>query len=91
MISILIGRVKRLPISASAVARHYADILDVYVADEADADEVVEFGVPVTLTRTLMLTLQDRDALARAVLAAGRRAAGTSCVLRDAPFGRSSA
>ena len=62
-----------LPISAAGVARHYADILDVYVADEADADEVADLGIPVTLTRTLMLSLEDRDALARAVLAAAGR------------------
>jgi LPPG:FO 2-phospho-L-lactate transferase len=62
-----------VPIGASAVARHYADILDLYVADEEDAEDVTELGVPVTLTRTLMLTLEDRDALARAVLAAAGR------------------
>ena len=62
-----------LPISAAAVARHYADVLDVYVADEADADEVADLGIPVTLTRTLMLSLEDRDALARTVLAAAGR------------------
>jgi len=62
-----------LPISAAAIARHYADILDVYVADEADADEVADLGIPVALTRTLMLSLEDRDALARTVLAAAGR------------------
>jgi LPPG:FO 2-phospho-L-lactate transferase len=62
-----------LPISAAAVARHYADVLDVYVADEADADEVAGLGVRVRLARTLMVTLEDRDALARAVLAAADR------------------
>jgi LPPG:FO 2-phospho-L-lactate transferase len=62
-----------LPISAAAVARHYSDILDVYVADDADADEVADLGIPVTLTRTLMLSREDRDALARTVLAAAGR------------------
>jgi LPPG:FO 2-phospho-L-lactate transferase len=62
-----------LPVDAAAVARHYGDILDLYVADEADADEIAEIGVPVRVTRTLMLSLEDREALARAVLeAAGR-------------------
>ena len=28
-----------MPSSAGAVARHYSDIIDLYVADEADADE----------------------------------------------------
>jgi len=62
-----------LPIGAAAVARHYVDILDLYVADEADADVVAELEIPVILTRTLMVTLEDRDALARRVLAAAGR------------------
>jgi LPPG:FO 2-phospho-L-lactate transferase len=62
-----------LPVDAAAVARHYADILDLYVADEADAEEVRGLGIPVILTRTLMRTLEDRDALARAVLGAAGR------------------
>jgi LPPG:FO 2-phospho-L-lactate transferase len=62
-----------LPIGAAAVARHYVDILDLYVADEADADVVAELEIPVILTRTLMVTLEDRDALARRVLAAAAR------------------
>jgi LPPG:FO 2-phospho-L-lactate transferase len=62
-----------LPVDAAAVARHYGDILDLYVADEADAGEVGGFGVPVIFARTLMVSLEDREELARAVLeAAGR-------------------
>jgi LPPG:FO 2-phospho-L-lactate transferase len=59
-----------LSTSAAAVARHYEDILDVFVADEADEDDVAGLGIPVTLTRTLMVTLEARDALARAVMIA---------------------
>ena len=62
-----------IPISAAAIAQHYADFLDVFVADEADDKDVAGLGVPVTLTRTLMLTLDDRDALARVVLASAGR------------------
>jgi LPPG:FO 2-phospho-L-lactate transferase len=61
------------PAGAAAVARHYADILDFYVADHADADDVRDLRLPVTLARTLMLSLEDRDALARVVLAAAGR------------------
>jgi len=62
-----------LPVDAAAVARHYGDILDLYVADETDANEVRDFGVPVIFARTLMMSLEDREALARVVLeAAGR-------------------
>jgi LPPG:FO 2-phospho-L-lactate transferase len=59
-----------LPVGAAAVARHYEDILDVFIADEADANEVENLGTPVRLARTLMSTIEDREDLARAVLAA---------------------
>jgi LPPG:FO 2-phospho-L-lactate transferase len=62
-----------LPVSAAAVARHYEDILDVFIADEADAREVEDLGIPVRLAHTLMSTVEDREALARAVLAAAGR------------------
>ena len=62
-----------LPVGAAAVARHYGDIIDHYVADETDANEVGDLGVPVTLAPTLMQSLEDREGLARVVLeAAGR-------------------
>jgi LPPG:FO 2-phospho-L-lactate transferase len=62
-----------LPVDAAAVARHYGDILDLYVAEETDAAEVRGLRVPVIFARTLMLSLKDREALARVVLeAAGR-------------------
>jgi LPPG:FO 2-phospho-L-lactate transferase len=59
-----------LPVGASVVARHYEDIIDVFVADEADSNEVEELVIPVRLAHTLMSTIEDREALARAVLAA---------------------
>jgi LPPG:FO 2-phospho-L-lactate transferase len=62
-----------LPIGAAAVAQHYEDILDIFVADEADAGEVEQLGIPVILSKTLMLTIEDREALAKAVLAAAGR------------------
>jgi LPPG:FO 2-phospho-L-lactate transferase len=61
------------PISAAAVARYYTDILDLYIADEADASELSGLDIPVRVANTLMLTLADRDALATAVLTAARR------------------
>jgi len=62
-----------LPVDAAAVARHYGDILDLYVIDETDANEVGGLGLPVTLARTLMSSLEDREVLSRVVLeAAGR-------------------
>jgi LPPG:FO 2-phospho-L-lactate transferase len=62
-----------LPVDAAAVARHYRDVLDCYVADLADAGQTRGVGVPVTLTRSLMHTLADREALARVVLDAADR------------------
>ncbi len=62
-----------LPVGAAAVARHYEDILDVFIADEADASEVEDLGIPVRLARTLMSTIEDREALASTVLAVAGR------------------
>ncbi len=54
--------------SASAVAQRYADLLDGFVIDHEDAEQASALGVPVTVARTLMTTLADREALARVVL-----------------------
>jgi LPPG:FO 2-phospho-L-lactate transferase len=62
-----------LPVGAAAVARHYEDILDIFIAEEADADELEDLGIPVRLARTLMSTIEDREALARAVLTVAGR------------------
>jgi LPPG:FO 2-phospho-L-lactate transferase len=51
--------------SAAEVARYYGDLLDGFVIDHADA---AGLGVRVTAAQTLMRTLADRKALARAVL-----------------------
>jgi LPPG:FO 2-phospho-L-lactate transferase len=61
-----------LPVAAAAVARHYGDLLDHYVIDEADIAATEGLDLPFTATLTLMETLADRDALARVVLTAGR-------------------
>ncbi len=62
-----------LPVDAAAVARHYRDILDLYVADEEDAAAVAGLDMPVVLTRTLMHSLADRETLARTVVAAAEQ------------------
>jgi LPPG:FO 2-phospho-L-lactate transferase len=62
-----------LPVDAATPARHYRDFLDVYVADEADAAAVADLDIPVMLARTLMQSLEDREALARTALAAAER------------------
>ena len=63
-----------LPVDAAAVAHHYRDFLDLYIADEEDAVAVADLEIPVVLARTLMQSLTDREALARTVLAAADRA-----------------
>jgi LPPG:FO 2-phospho-L-lactate transferase len=59
-----------LPVDAATPARHYRDFLDLYIGDEADAAALADLDVPVVLTKTLMQSLADREALARTVLAA---------------------
>jgi LPPG:FO 2-phospho-L-lactate transferase len=61
-----------LPVDTAAVAHHYGDLLDYYVIDEADIDAAADLRVPWTAARTLMETLANREALARAVLGLGR-------------------
>ncbi|HTU53137.1 MAG TPA: 2-phospho-L-lactate transferase [Acetobacteraceae bacterium] len=53
---------------AAAVAERYGDLLDGYVIDCEDADEAEGLGPHVTLARTLMTTLAERERLARVVL-----------------------
>jgi LPPG:FO 2-phospho-L-lactate transferase len=56
--------------SAGGVARRYDDLLDGYVCDFADMDQVAGISARVTLAQTMMTTLADREALARTVLGA---------------------
>jgi LPPG:FO 2-phospho-L-lactate transferase len=56
--------------SASAVAHRYAELIDGYVVDFADMDQVARITPKVTLGQTMMKTLADREALARTVLQA---------------------
>jgi LPPG:FO 2-phospho-L-lactate transferase len=58
-----------IPVTASAVARRYSDLLDGYVVDRADAAQATELDVAVMVTNTLMRSLADREGLARDVLA----------------------
>ena len=60
---------------AADVARRYADLLDVFVVDEVDAATVVPADIEVVSAPILMTSLEDRERLARVVLAAADRAA----------------
>lgn len=58
-------------VSATAVARLYADCLDVFVIDEVDASlaaDIKKLSVRVVLTNTIMATLEDKQHLAHQLL-----------------------
>ena len=55
-------------VSAVAIARHYDDLIDGFVLDEADASRVAQLTVRAITTRTLMHTLADKQSLAQRVL-----------------------
>ena len=58
-----------IPLTPRAIAQHYAGWIDGFVLDRADAAQADTFEVPVHVTDTLMKTLEDRERLAREVLA----------------------
>ena len=57
-----------LKVDPLTVAAHYGRLIDGYVMDEADSRLPAALDLPVETTRTLMQSLDDREALARAVL-----------------------
>ena len=57
-----------VPSTAAAVAAHYGDLLDGFVLDEQDAEVGDSLPVATVVTQTVMITLDDRVALARKVL-----------------------
>ena len=57
-----------LEVSAGGVAARYADLLDGYMVDHADAGRVGNVGARVTIAKTLMKSLDDREMLARVTL-----------------------
>lgn len=58
-----------IEVSARAIARHYAELIDAFVFDAADAGSSAEVSVAAMATRTLMQTLADKQTLASQVLA----------------------
>ncbi len=57
-----------LEVSSAGVAARYGDLLDGYIVDHADADTVGNIGARVTIAKTLMTSLHDRETLARVTL-----------------------
>ena len=62
-----------IPTSAGAVAEHYRGLLDGFVLDHADADQARAIDLPCLVTRTLMVSEDDKRTLASEVLAFARR------------------
>ena len=58
-----------VPLTPAAIARHYAALIDGFVLDRRDGAGAGEFDCPVKVTDTLMKSLEDREHLAREVLA----------------------
>ena len=57
-----------LPLTAQAIAQHYHPLLNGYIIDNTDKDKSNEMNIPVKKTKTLMISLEDRENLAREVL-----------------------
>jgi LPPG:FO 2-phospho-L-lactate transferase len=59
----------RLERSALTIATHYAGLIDALVLDHRDAPLATRISCPVRVCATVMRSLEDREALAREVLA----------------------
>jgi LPPG:FO 2-phospho-L-lactate transferase len=57
-----------VPPSAVAVARHYGDLLNVFILDKLDSKLLKEFSIPAYATNIIMKTRADRHQLAEDVL-----------------------
>ena len=57
-----------IPSTATAVAAHYDGLIDGFVLDEQDRAQQDTIDVPCVVTQSVMLTLDDRIALARTTL-----------------------
>src|SRR5271156_4433427 len=57
-----------LEATAAGVAARYGDLLDGYIVDQADADGIGNVSARITIARTLMTSLHDRETLARVTL-----------------------
>jgi LPPG:FO 2-phospho-L-lactate transferase len=58
-----------LSLTPLTIARRYADLIDGFVLDAADAELAAQFTCPVHVCDTVMMSVADRERLAREVLA----------------------
>lgn len=61
-----------VPLSAAAIAEHYGNLLDGFVLDATDAALRGQFSCALRVTDSVMVTLADRERLAREVLTFAR-------------------
>lgn len=59
--------------SVQGIASFYAEFVDAFVIDRQDERSAAELAVPIALTDTLMLTLEDRVRVAEAALSLAQR------------------
>jgi len=71
-----------LDVSAAEIASHYEDLLDGFIIDTSDSHLSERLEMPVHVTPTLMLSLQDKEALATAVLKFAASLSGNTCMRR---------
>lgn len=64
-------------VSSATIARHYRGLIDALVVDVQDAQMAAPADIELVVEPTLMLTLEDRERLARAVLVAADRMSAT--------------
>jgi LPPG:FO 2-phospho-L-lactate transferase len=65
-----------IEVSAAEIGRRYGELLAAYVVDHRDAADCADLGLRIVPANALMTTLEDRIALARAVLDAADAAWG---------------
>jgi LPPG:FO 2-phospho-L-lactate transferase len=61
-----------VPLSAATIAEHYGELLDGFVLDATDAALRGQFSCALRVTDSVMVTLADRERLAREVLTFAR-------------------
>ena len=68
--------------ATAAVGHRYAGLIDGFVVEEADADDVrsAGFAFAVQAAKTIMTSIEDREALARVVLEVADRVRGSSAI-----------
>ncbi len=62
-----------LPLDVAAIVAHYRGLIDGFVLDAADGPQAATLGLPVTVTDTVMRSLEDRERVARTAIGFCRR------------------